>query len=101
MILVHFVEVRILTGLPFFCLFAKIVSNPGKKHSVALANSDLPRNRVFFLPRSFLPQQKWDYSLSRGCLVLLDLRSAMLRLTSLRSCRILTGLPFFFALLSE
>ena len=27
-ILVHFVEVRILTGLPFFCLFPKIVSNP-------------------------------------------------------------------------
>ncbi len=62
-ILVHFVEVRILTGLPFFCPFSKIVSNPSKKHSVALANIDLPRNRVFFLPCSFLPLQKWDYSL--------------------------------------
>ena len=34
----------------FFAFFQESVSNPCKKHSVAPANSDLPRNRVFFLP---------------------------------------------------
>ena len=37
-ILVHFVEVRILVGLPFFCP----VRNPCKKQLLTLANFDLP-----------------------------------------------------------
>ena len=96
-ILVHFVEVRILVGLPFFLsLNARNVRNPRKKSNSVLENFIFPPEFFFFALFIFCGAKNVDYSLSGGCLALLALRSAMLtHVGALRLRRILAGLPFF------
>ena len=84
---------RILAGLSFFC---------GKRAASRCRTAPLSQfdrfapSGVFLFARCFSLRQKQDYSLSGGCLALLDLRSAMLtHVGALRLRRILAGLPFF------
>ena len=72
---------RILDCLPFFCPAPRVILD--KKQATALKNKFFCSS-FFFLLCSFLPLQKWDYSLFRGCLALLALRAVLLRLVGLR-----------------
>ena len=67
-ILVHFVEVRILVGLPFFLsLNARNVRNPRKKSNSVLENFIFPPEFFFFALFIFCGAKNVDYSLIGGC----------------------------------
>ena len=98
-ILVHFVEVRILVGLPFFLSFfvALSVRNPCKKQLLTIAN-EFARQEFFFLRVVFCRSQKtglltfWRLlcaSRPLGC----DARAR----SGFALRRILVGLPFFLS----
>ena len=59
----------------------KSASNPCKKQA-AVWKIKFSHCCFFFLPVIFAISQKWDCSLTVGCLALLDLRSSLLRLAA-------------------